>query len=188
MVSPSVRGGLSGGRHRCRDPGVELVEFLVVEDPHPVVLDEGDPARGLVHVIDATTIAVAERPGNRRADGYRNILTNPHVGLLLVIPGRGDTLRINGRGRLVCQSPFFDAMVVDNHRPVLALVVEIEQIFHHCAKALMRSRLWQPDSRQPDTLPSRAELAKALDRTDEDLTALRRYYDPSSYATRLYTS
>ena len=77
-----------------------------------------DPAGDLVHVIDERTIALAERPGNRRADGYRNILENPHVGLLFVIPGRGDTLRINGRARLVSDAPFFDELVVKGHRPV----------------------------------------------------------------------
>ena len=73
---------------------------------------KGDPAGSLVHVIDDTTIAMAERPGNRRADGYHNILVNPHVGLNFLIPGRGDTLRINGRARLVSDAPFFDEMVV----------------------------------------------------------------------------
>ena len=62
---------------------------------------KGDPPGQLVHVIDDRTIAIAERPGNKRADGYKNILVNPHVGLNFLIPGRGDTLRINGRARLV---------------------------------------------------------------------------------------
>jgi PPOX class probable FMN-dependent enzyme len=93
---------------------------------------KGDPAGQLVHLIDDRTIAIAERPGNRRADGYRNILSNPHVGLIFLIPGRGDTLRINGRARLVRDAPFFDEMVVKGHRPLLAVVVEIDEIFHHC--------------------------------------------------------
>ena len=76
------------------------------------VSPKGDPPGQLAHVIDDTTIAIAERPGNRRVDGYRNVLANPHVGLLFLIPGRGDTLRINGRARLVSDAPFFDAMVV----------------------------------------------------------------------------
>ena len=110
------------------------------------VSPKGDPRGQLAHVIDDTTIAIAERPGNRRVDGYRNVLANPHVGLLFVIPGRGDTLRINGRARLVSDAPFFDAMVVKGHRPILALVVEITEIFHHCAKAFLRSKLWQSET------------------------------------------
>ena len=90
-------------------------------------LAEGRPGGQLVHVIDDRTIALAERPGNKRADGYQNILGNPHVGLNFFIPGRGDTLRINGRARLVSDAPFFDEMVVKGHRPVLAVVVDIER-------------------------------------------------------------
>src|ERR1700760_4493902 len=73
---------------------------------------KGDPAGQLVHVIDDTTIAIAERPGNKRVDGYKNVMANPHVGLNFMIPGRGDTLRINGRATLVSDAPFFEEMVV----------------------------------------------------------------------------
>ena len=111
---------------------------------------KGDPAGQLVHVIDDRTIALAERPGNRRADGYQNILSNPHVGLNFFIPGRGDTLRVNGRARLVSDAPFFDEMVVKGHRPLLAVVVEIDDIFFHCAKAFLRSGLWKPETWDPE--------------------------------------
>jgi PPOX class probable FMN-dependent enzyme len=88
------------------------------------VSPKGDPP-GFTLVLDDTTIAIPERPGNRRADGFRNIVTNPHVGLIYLVPGRGDTLRINGRARLVRDAPFFAQMAVKGHRPLLALVVEI---------------------------------------------------------------
>lgn len=148
------------------------------------VSPKGDPA-GFTLVLDDTTIAIPERPGNRRADGFHNVLTNPHVGLLFVIPGRGDTLRINGRARLVRDADFFDAMTVQGHRPRIAMVVEIEQIFHHCAKAFLRSGLWQPDTWNPEAVPSRPRIAKQLDRPDDDLAELERYYGPE-YAKRLY--
>ena len=148
------------------------------------VSPKGDPP-GFTHVIDDTTIAIPERPGNRRADGYHNVLTNPHVGLVFLVPGRGDTLRINGRARLVTDAPFFDALVVKGHRPVLAMVVEIEQIFHHCAKAFLRSRLWNPQSWGEVDLPSRAAIAKELERRDEPLEDIQRYYD-ERYADTLY--
>ena len=92
------------------------------------VSPKGDPP-GFALVLDDTTIAIPERPGNKRADGYRNILANPHVGLIFVIPGRKETLRINGRARLIRDAPFFDDMIVKGHRPQLALLVDIEQIF-----------------------------------------------------------
>lgn len=150
------------------------------------VSPKGDPAGSLVHVVDERTIAIAERPGNRRADGYRNVLANPHVGLEFLIPGRGDTLRINGRARLVSDAPFFDDLVVKGHRPVLALVVEIDTIFSHCAKAFLRSQLWQPETWDPEgTVPRRAVLAKLHERPDVDLAALDEYYGPA-YAEGLY--
>lgn len=148
------------------------------------VSPKGDPP-GFTLVLDDTTIAIPERPGNRRADGFRNILTNPHVGLIYLIPGREDTLRINGRARLVRDAPFFDEMTVKNHRPLLALIVEIDQIFHHCSKAFLRSTLWQPATWNPDAVPSRAQIAQRLEQPDEALEELERYYGPA-YAARLY--
>ena len=136
------------------------------------------------YVIDDSTIALAERPGNRRVDGYHNVLTNPHVGLIFLIPGRGDTLRINGRARLVTDAPFFDAMVVKRHRPILALVVDIDEIFHHCSKAFLRSELWDPTSWN-DPVPPRSVLARELEQPDRDLEELTTYYGPG-YAEKLY--
>jgi PPOX class probable FMN-dependent enzyme len=148
------------------------------------VSPKGDPA-GFVHVIDDTTIAIPERPGNRRADGFHNILGNPHVGLIFLVPGRRETLRVNGRARLVRDAPFFDEMVVKGHRPIMALVVEIEQIFFHCAKAFMRSSLWQPETWDPDVLPSHAHIVKSVQPTEESIEELERYYGPE-YAEQLY--
>ncbi|QGN45777.1 pyridoxamine 5'-phosphate oxidase family protein [Micromonospora sp. WMMD558] len=148
------------------------------------VSPKGDPP-GFALVLDDTTIAIPERPGNKRADGYRNILDNPHVGLIFLIPGRTDTLRINGRARLLRDAPFFDSMVVSGHRPVLAVVVEIEQIFYHCAKAFLRSDLWRPETWSPEVLPSRARLVKEVEAPAENLADLERHYGPE-YARRLY--
>jgi PPOX class probable FMN-dependent enzyme len=150
------------------------------------VSPKGDPAGSLAHVIDDTTIAIAERPGNRRADGYRNILQNPHVGLNFLIPGRGDTLRINGRARLVSDAPFFDAMVVKRHRPLLAIVVDVDTVFFHCAKAFLRSQLWEPGTWDPTgTVPRRAVIAHAMERKDQTLEEIDEYYG-KAYTNGLY--
>jgi PPOX class probable FMN-dependent enzyme len=149
------------------------------------VSPKGDPA-GFACVLDDTTLAIPERPGNRRADGYRNILGNPHVGLIFLVPGREETLRVNGRARLVRDAPFFDQLVVKGHRPVLAIVVEIEQIFFHCAKAFKRSALWRSDSwPDPTALPSMACIIKDVQDTPETLAELERYYGPE-YEKMLY--
>lgn len=148
------------------------------------VSPKGDPA-GSVLVLDDRTLALPDRPGNRRVDGFLDVLANPHVGLLFVVPGRGDTLRVNGSAHLVREAPFLDRLVVKGHRPRLALVVDVEEVFFHCAKAFLRSRLWEPDSWAPDAAPPRAVIAQALERPGESLEALTDYYGPA-YAERLY--
>jgi PPOX class probable FMN-dependent enzyme len=148
------------------------------------VSPKGDP-QGFVHVLDDRTIVIPERPGNRRADGYFNILSNPHVGLIFLVPGRNETLRINGRARIVREAPFFDEMIVKGHRPQLALVVEIDTIFFHCAKAFMRSALWKPETWDPDVLPSHATIVKSVQETPETLEQLQAYYG-EAYKEKLY--
>jgi PPOX class probable FMN-dependent enzyme len=147
---------------------------------------KGDPAGHLIHVLDSRTIVIAERPGNKRADGYLNVLANPHVGIISLIPGRNDTLRINGRARLVADAPFFDDLAVRGQRPVLALVVEIDQVFSHCPKAFMRSEIWEPSTWKPDALPSTAALCKAVLEPAETLEELEAYYAPENYVRGLY--
>jgi uncharacterized protein len=150
------------------------------------VSPKGDPAGQLAHVIDGTTVAIAERPGNKRMDGYRNVLANPFVGINFFIPGRGDTLRINGRARLIKDAPFFDEMVVKGHRPILCLVVDVEQVFFHCAKAFMRSKLWEPETWNPSVMPTVSEITKAvMPDSPESLAELEQYYGPT-YEKQLY--
>lgn len=154
------------------------------------VSPKGDPAGSLVHVIDEKTIALAERPGNHRVDGYLNVLTNPHVGLIFLIPGRNDTLRINGRARVLRDAPFFDDLVVKGHRPMLALLVDIDEVFHHCPKAFLRSQLWEPDSwggagSPAAAVPSTAVLTRTIVTPEVPLADLQQRYGPS-YAQRLY--
>ena len=148
---------------------------------------KGDPAGQLIHVLDPRTIVIAERPGNKRADGYKNVLSNPHVGVIALIPGRNDTLRVNGRARLVRDAPWFDDLAVRGKRPVLALVVEIEQVFSHCPKAFMRSGLWSPESwPSADEMPSVAALTKAVQDPPETLAELEAHYAEPHYAGLLY--
>jgi PPOX class probable FMN-dependent enzyme len=148
------------------------------------VSPKGDPP-GFTLILDDTTLAIPERPGNRRVDGFHNILANPHIGLLYMIPGRGDTLRINGTAQLVADAPYFDEMIVAGHRPKVVVVVRIEEVFFHCSKAYLRSGLWEPATWNPTAVRSRAEIAHRLERPDEPIEDLERYYGPQ-YADRLY--
>lgn len=148
------------------------------------VSPRGDPP-GATQVLDERTIALPDRPGNRRADGFLNILENPNVGLLFLVPGRGDTLRINGTAQLLDDAPFFDEMVVQGHRPRLVLLVHVEEVFFHCSKAFMRSALWDPATWAPGEIAGRAEIAKALEARAETLQELEDHYGPG-YADKLY--
>ncbi len=139
------------------------------------VSPKGDPA-GFAKVLDRTTIVIPDRAGNRRVDGFTNILSNPHIGLIFIIPGRQDTLRINGRARILREAPFFDDMIVKGNRPQLALLVEIEQIFHHCSKSFLRSQLWKPETWNPDAMPRRAVISQTFERQNDDLAELDEYY------------
>ena len=148
------------------------------------VSPKGDPP-GFVHVIDDTTIAIPERPGNKRVDGYLNVLERPHVGTLFLIPGRGDTLRINGTARILADADYFDAMTVKGKRPILALEIDVEEVFFHCAKAFLRSDAWDPSTWDPTAVPSVAQLAKAV-KKDMSLAELETYYAEENMRKVLY--
>jgi PPOX class probable FMN-dependent enzyme len=113
------------------------------------VSPKGD-APGFVRVLDDHHLVIPDRLGNNRLDGMRNVVENDHVGLLFLIPGREDTLRVNGRARIVRDDALLESLAVAGKRPVTALVVEVEQVFLHCARAFKRAGLWQPE-RWPDT-------------------------------------
>jgi PPOX class probable FMN-dependent enzyme len=148
------------------------------------VSPKGDPP-GFVHVIDEVTIALPEQPGNRRADGYLNVLQQPGVGTLFVVPGRGDTLRINGRATIVADADYFDAMAVDGKRPILALEIDVAEVFFHCPKAFLRSDAWKPETWDPTVLPSTAQIAQGI-RKGADLAELEDYYREDNQRKLLY--
>lgn len=149
------------------------------------VSPRGDPA-GSVLVLDEHTLVLAERPGNRLADSLSNLIDNPRAGLLFVVPGMNESLRVNGRVTLVSDAPFFERLVVRGKRPQLAIMLRVEDLYLHCAKAFLRSSVWDPA-----TWPDRAEIPTmgrmmkdqlALAVSAEELDA---YLDNSS-ATTLY--
>ena len=148
------------------------------------VSPKGDPP-GFTIVLDEKTIVVPERLGNRRADSFHNILENGHVGLIYFVPGRGDTLRINGRAQLLRDGPFFEKLIVNGHRPSLALIVYVEEVFFHCSKAILRSDLWEPETWKPTSIPSRPCIAKELKNTEATLEELEVYYG-KQYRKGLY--
>lgn len=118
---------------------------------------KGDPA-GFVSILDDQTLVIPDRPGNRRADSFFNILKNPNVGLLFMIPGKKESLRVAGKAQIIRDKDILSTMAIRNKAPELGLAIEVKEAFFHCAKCMVRSNLWSP-SDWPDIsdLPSLAE-------------------------------
>ena len=116
-------------------------------------------APGFVHVIDDRTLLIPDRAGNKRVDSYRNILETGRIGLLFLVPGFGETLRVNGRAAIIRDEAWLTPLSAQGKRPVVAVAVEVEECFLQCAKALIRSKLWEAHER-PDlqSLPCAAEM------------------------------
>lgn len=126
------------------------------------VSPRGDPP-GFVRILDDQTLLMPDRPGNRLADSLRNILANPHVGLLFVIPGVSDTFRVNGRACLTTDAALLAPCEVEGKRPKLGILVDIEQAYTQCSKAFLRSRLWDPATFvDRSSLPSAGEIMRAV--------------------------
>jgi len=118
------------------------------------VTPRGDPP-GSFKVLDEHTIALADRPGNNRLDTLRNLLENPEVALIFLVPGIAETVRVAGTARLSVDPELLDSMAVQGKTPKCAIVISVRQAYLHCAKALLRSKLWQADYAQPKgTMPS----------------------------------
>jgi len=118
---------------------------------------KGDPA-GFVRVLDRHTLVIPDRPGNRRSDTFLNVLENPNVGIIFIVPRRGETLRVSGEARIVRDTSLLQTMAIQNKAPQLALLVRVNEAFFHCGKSMIRSRLWQPDAWPSiDGLPTYAQ-------------------------------
>ncbi|WP_299813263.1 pyridoxamine 5'-phosphate oxidase family protein [uncultured Roseibium sp.] len=153
------------------------------------VSPRGDPV-GFVQILGPNTLAIPERPGNNRLDSLVNIVANPSVGLLFIVPGFDDTLRVNGQASLVTDPELLKSMSVQDRLPKLAIVVEVKEVFLHCAKAFRRSQLWDPKQFQDRSeLPSLARII--LDQTTgapDDDHEMRRIEDnlETDYKRTLY--
>jgi PPOX class probable FMN-dependent enzyme len=144
---------------------VEAAPFVAIATAGPEGLDcspKGD-APGFVRVLDDRTLAIPDRPGNNRLDGFRNIVRNPRVGLLFLIPGVGETLRVNGRAEISIDPQLMQSAAVNGKLPRCVLVVHIESVYFHCSKAIMRSKLWDETSKIARTsLPSTGTILAEL--------------------------
>jgi uncharacterized protein len=142
-----VRKKLTTRLNRLTRQFVERAPFVCLATAAPDgscdVSPRGDPA-GFVRILDDATLLIPERPGNRLADSLRNILRNPRVGLLFIIPGVSDTLRVNGRATLTDDETLLAPCAVEGKVPRLGILVDVDEAFTHCSKAFIRSQLWDP--------------------------------------------
>ena len=145
---------------------IEQAPFVVVATSGPEGLDcspRGDPP-GFVRAQDANTVLIPDRRGNNRLDTLKNIVRDPRISLLFLIPGVGETLRINGRAKIVVDDALAASFEVHGKRPKTVVVVTVERVYFQCQKALARSRLWESEAQIPRTaLPSTGTMLAALD-------------------------
>ncbi len=155
----AIRKCLPSLDKHCRE-FISRSPFLCLSTQHANgsadVSPRGDPS-GFVHVLDDQTLAIPDRPGNNRLDSLSNILSNPSVALLFLIPGFDDALRVNGSATLNRDPALLERMSVKGRTPTLAIIVDVSEAFLHCAKALRRSSLWKAESHQ-----DRSEMASML--------------------------
>jgi len=188
--APSERAVLKQIDHidkHCR-AFIALSPFLVIgtqgADGLGDVSPKGD-APGFVLVKDENTLVIPDRPGNNRTDTLLNLLDNPGVGLIFLVPGMNETLRVNGTARIVTDADILAEMLVNEKAPRSAMVVDVKEAYLHCAKALIRSKLWAEDHKiERKSFPT---LGKII--TDQigagDAAEADRGID-ESYRTKLY--
>ena len=145
---------------------VERSPFVVVASGRPDggldVSPRGDPA-GFVRILDERTLLLPDRPGNKLADSLTNLLANDRIALLFLIPGVNDTFRVNGRARIVDDPELLAASEVEGKVPQLGILVEVEEAYTQCPKALLRSELWNPERHiERSELPSSGEILRAV--------------------------
>jgi uncharacterized protein len=152
---------------------IEASPFVCVATAHPDggvdVSPRGDPA-GFVHIVDECTLLLPERPGNKLADTLTNLLADPRIGLLFLIPGVGDTFRVNGRAVITDDAELLAPCAVEGKVPKLGIVVSVQEAYTQCPKALIRSDLWNPERHiERSALPSSGSILRSV--TDPEFDA-----------------
>jgi PPOX class probable FMN-dependent enzyme len=144
---------------------IEASPFVAIATGGPEGLDcspKGD-APGFVRVVDERTLMIPDRPGNNRVDGFHNIVRDPRVALMFLIPGVGETMRVNGTAKLSIDPQLCASFAVNGKPARAVMIVTVESAYFHCAKAIMRSKLWDPKSQiDRQTLPSTGTIIAEL--------------------------
>lgn len=145
---------------------IEASPFLALATSGPEGLDcspRGDAAARLIRVVDDETIMLPDRRGNNRIDSLRNIVRDPRVALLFLIPGLGQTLRVNGKARISADADLLESFRVDGHAPRSVVIIKVEKVYFQCARAIARSKLWRAEAHiDPASLPTPGEILASL--------------------------
>lgn len=132
------------------------------------VCPKGDPA-GFVQILDDKTLAIPDRPGNHRYDGFQNIIETGRIGLVFFVPHRTEVVRVNGSAQVIRDFPVREACAINGRIPDFAVLTHVEEAFYHCGKSIIRSKLWQPEEHlKPNNLPTYAEALIAHGKLDVD--------------------
>jgi uncharacterized protein len=144
---------------------IEAAPFVAMATSGPEGLDcspKGDPA-GFVRILDSKTLAIPDRPGNNRIDGMHNLIRDPRIALLFLIPGVGETLRVNGRATISVDPELLQSFAMNGKMPRSVIVIRVERIYFHCSKAIVRSKLWDETTKlDRRSLPSTGEMVAEL--------------------------
>ena len=144
---------------------IEAAPFVAIATCGPEGLDcspKGDPA-GFIRILDDKTLAIPDRPGNNRIDGFRNIVRDPRIALLFLIPGVGETLRVNGRASISVDPDLMASFAINGKLPRCVLIVHVESAYFHCSKAIVRSKLWDESTKiDRKSLPSTGSIIAQL--------------------------
>ena len=171
----------------CRD-FIAAAPFYVLASSDGQMLDispKGDPAGAVLVEEDGRHLLLADRPGNNRIDGLKNILRHPRVALLFLIPTVRETLRVNGIATIHAEPEMLDRCLINGRRPITVIRVAVEEAYLHCAKALIRSGLWSPDS-WPDSRPVPTMGEMLRDHTGQDVAFETEADMEKRYAAQLY--
>lgn len=152
---------------------IEQARFalLATHGPQGVDISPRGDAGPLVRIMDAHTLLLPERRGNNRIDSLRNLVADPRLGLLFMIPGVGETLRVRGRAGICVEPALLDSFAVEGKRPQCVLRIAVEKVFFQCARSILRSRLWQGREHDTAGVPTPGAMLEALTRGGIDARA-----------------
>ncbi|MBE88748.1 MAG: hypothetical protein CMM28_11590 [Rhodospirillaceae bacterium] len=187
VYKPAIKPALIKQTEYVTEPGRALIEaapmiMLATSSADGVDVSPKGDGPGFVQLLDKRTLLIPDRPGNNRLDGLTNVINNPNVGIIFIVPGSNSTYRVNGKASISTNPALLERFLVKGKPPRTVLVVKVKEAYSHCPKAFVRADLWNQDtSRHPEGVPDHGDFAAHRDGGD---AAYARDY-VKNYETRL---